>query len=116
MKQGKPPDDTAYRLNKIAEYVIHKHVLDFIANNNILIPEQHGFRPRYSTVHQHLRVVENISKVLQNHKSTGGLSIPQWILIVFGWKESPPDLSLWASQANITHTIKSYLPDRYFVV
>ncbi|GFU77390.1 RNA-directed DNA polymerase from mobile element jockey [Trichonephila clavipes] len=35
---------------------------DFLETNKILIPEQHGFRPRLSTTHQLLRVVEYIKE------------------------------------------------------
>ncbi|GFS74203.1 RNA-directed DNA polymerase from mobile element jockey [Trichonephila clavipes] len=49
-------------LNKLAEKVILARHNDHLERENILIPEQHGFRPRLSTSHQLLRVVEFIKE------------------------------------------------------
>ncbi|GFY75922.1 probable RNA-directed DNA polymerase from transposon BS [Trichonephila inaurata madagascariensis] len=49
-------------LSKLAEKVIHVRLNDFLESNNILIPQQHGFRPCLSTTHQLLRVVEYIKE------------------------------------------------------
>ncbi|GFX84496.1 hypothetical protein TNCV_3531931 [Trichonephila clavipes] len=50
-----PPDRVSSILGKIAEKIIltrlYQHV-DTTDTNNILIPEQHGFRPNLSTTHQ----------------------------------------------------------------
>ncbi|GFU98395.1 probable RNA-directed DNA polymerase from transposon X-element [Trichonephila clavipes] len=42
--------------------IISTRLNDFLETNKILIPEQHGFRPRLSTTHQLLRVVEYIKE------------------------------------------------------
>ncbi|GFU20586.1 putative RNA-directed DNA polymerase from transposon BS [Trichonephila clavipes] len=49
-------------LSKLAEKVILARLNDHLERENILIPEQHGFRPRLSTSHQLLRVVEFIKE------------------------------------------------------
>ncbi|GFU02368.1 probable RNA-directed DNA polymerase from transposon X-element [Trichonephila clavipes] len=45
-------------LSKLAEKIISTRLNDYLESENILLPEQHGFRPRLSTTHQLLRVVE----------------------------------------------------------
>ncbi|GFS82084.1 RNA-directed DNA polymerase from mobile element jockey [Trichonephila clavipes] len=47
-------------LGKVAEKIILNRLYHHVEANNILIPEQHGFRPDLSTTHQFLRVVETI--------------------------------------------------------
>ncbi|GFT46360.1 putative RNA-directed DNA polymerase from transposon X-element [Trichonephila clavipes] len=49
-------------LSKLAEKVILARLNDHLERENILIPEQHGFRARLSTSHQLLRVVEFIKE------------------------------------------------------
>ncbi|GFU08802.1 RNA-directed DNA polymerase from mobile element jockey [Trichonephila clavipes] len=49
-------------LSKLAEKIISARLNDYLENKKILIPEQHGFRPRLSTTHQLLRVVEYIKE------------------------------------------------------
>ncbi|GFU86368.1 putative RNA-directed DNA polymerase from transposon BS [Trichonephila clavipes] len=47
-------------LSKLAEKVILARFNDYLERENILIPEQHGFRPRLSTPIQLLRVMLNL--------------------------------------------------------
>lgn len=47
-------------LSKIYEFILARRLDDFIYSNNILRPEQMGFRSRHSTQHQLWRVVEYI--------------------------------------------------------
>ncbi|GFS94612.1 RNA-directed DNA polymerase from mobile element jockey [Trichonephila clavipes] len=49
-------------LCKLAEKVILARLNDHLERKNILILEQHEFRPRLSTSHQLLRVVEFIKE------------------------------------------------------
>ncbi|GFV58689.1 RNA-directed DNA polymerase from mobile element jockey [Trichonephila clavipes] len=51
-----PPDLPSEGIDYIKKIKVRKK------NENILIPEQHGFRPRLSTTHQLLRVVEYIKE------------------------------------------------------
>ncbi|GFY79056.1 probable RNA-directed DNA polymerase from transposon X-element, partial [Trichonephila inaurata madagascariensis] len=60
-------------LSKIAEKVIQARLNDFLEKENILIPEQHGFRPRLSTTHQLLRVVEFIKEGNNNNQCTAAV-------------------------------------------
>ncbi|GFS88730.1 RNA-directed DNA polymerase from mobile element jockey [Trichonephila clavipes] len=54
-------------LSKLAEKVILARLNDYLERENILIPEQHGFRPRLSTSHQLLRVVEFIKETTKTN-------------------------------------------------
>ncbi|GFX16884.1 probable RNA-directed DNA polymerase from transposon X-element [Trichonephila clavipes] len=49
-------------LSKLAEKIISARLNDYLENKKVLSPEQHGFRPRLSTTHQLLRVVEYIKE------------------------------------------------------
>ncbi|GFU02604.1 RNA-directed DNA polymerase from mobile element jockey [Trichonephila clavipes] len=44
-----------------------------LEKENILVPEQHGFRPRLSTTHQLLRVVEYIKDGIDRHQYTAAV-------------------------------------------
>ncbi|GFW76671.1 probable RNA-directed DNA polymerase from transposon X-element [Trichonephila clavipes] len=81
LKPGKPrcsPD--SYRpisllpvLSKITEKLILTRLNSHLNENNILISQQHGFRPRLSTSHQLLRVVEYIKTGFKDKKYTGAI-------------------------------------------
>ncbi|GFX55587.1 RNA-directed DNA polymerase from mobile element jockey [Trichonephila clavipes] len=60
-------------LRKITEKIIQKRLGQHLNDNDILIPQQHGFRAGLSTSHQLLRVVEYIKSGFQNRKSTGAV-------------------------------------------
>lgn len=47
-------------LSKVYEYVLAVRLADFLNSNDVLIPEQFGFRARHSTQHQLWRVTEII--------------------------------------------------------
>ncbi|GFW06015.1 RNA-directed DNA polymerase from mobile element jockey [Trichonephila clavipes] len=49
-------------LSNLAEKIIHASLNDYLESKSILIPEQHGIRPRLSTTHQLLRVVQYIKE------------------------------------------------------
>ncbi|GFT14981.1 putative RNA-directed DNA polymerase from transposon BS [Trichonephila clavipes] len=60
---GIPPTYFLTGLSKQTGGKNHFHQTnDFLETNKILIPEQHGFRPRLSTTHQLLRVVKYIKE------------------------------------------------------
>ncbi|GFR33671.1 probable RNA-directed DNA polymerase from transposon BS [Trichonephila clavata] len=81
LKPGKDPTDPqSYRpisllpvLSKIAEKIILARLNDHLDNHKILIPEQHGFRPRLSTSHQLLRVVEFIKEANDRNQCTAAV-------------------------------------------
>ena len=58
-------------LGKCFEKIILAKLNDFEFDNNIFIKQQCGFRPQHSTIHQVLRITENISFGFNNNKSTG---------------------------------------------
>jgi len=58
-KAGNKTDPSNYRpisltsqCSKLFEHIITKHIVSYLEENNILSPQQHGFRSRYSTVTQ----------------------------------------------------------------
>ncbi|GBO23086.1 RNA-directed DNA polymerase from mobile element jockey [Araneus ventricosus] len=81
LKPGKDPTDpVSYRpisllpsISKIAEHIILSRLNDHLEENNILIPEQFGFRKNLSTTHQLLRVTEFIQEGLNNKQKTGAV-------------------------------------------
>ncbi|GFW73555.1 probable RNA-directed DNA polymerase from transposon X-element [Trichonephila clavipes] len=60
-------------LSKLAEKIISARLNDYLERNNILTPEQHGFRPRLSTSHQLLRVVEFIKDATDRNQYTAAV-------------------------------------------
>ncbi|GFW42293.1 RNA-directed DNA polymerase from mobile element jockey [Trichonephila clavipes] len=83
----------------------------------ILVPEQHGFRPRLSTTHQLLRVVEYIKDGIDRHQYTAAVFLDiqkafdrVWhtgLLFKLIMYKIPPPLIL---------LLKSYISDRSFTV
>ena len=57
-------------LSKIYELVLLRRLDSFCRLNNVLIPDQHGFRSAHSTQSQLLRVVETIHKNSSNRQYT----------------------------------------------
>ncbi|GFX76230.1 RNA-directed DNA polymerase from mobile element jockey [Trichonephila clavipes] len=60
-------------LSKLAEKIILARLNDYLEREKILISEQHGFRPRLSTSHQLLRVVEFIKEGNNNDECTAAV-------------------------------------------
>ncbi|GFU40210.1 RNA-directed DNA polymerase from mobile element jockey [Trichonephila clavipes] len=62
-------------LGKLAEKIISTRLNDFLENENILIliPEQHGFRPRLSITHQLLLVVEYTKEGKNRNQCTAAI-------------------------------------------
>ncbi|GFW03842.1 putative RNA-directed DNA polymerase from transposon BS [Trichonephila clavipes] len=60
-------------LSKLAERIILNRLNNHLQINNILIPQQHGFRANLSTSHQLLRVVEYVKTGFAENKSTGAV-------------------------------------------
>ncbi|GBM48307.1 RNA-directed DNA polymerase from mobile element jockey [Araneus ventricosus] len=81
LKPGKDPTDTtSYRpisllpsLSKIAEHLILKRLNIYLKENNVLCPEQFGFREKLSTSHQLIRVVEYVTEGFANKQKTGAV-------------------------------------------
>ncbi|GFS97918.1 RNA-directed DNA polymerase from mobile element jockey [Trichonephila clavipes] len=62
-------------LSKACEFVILNRLNQHCLARNIIIPEQHGFVTKCSTVTQLLRVTELVHTVFQNHQATGMLFV-----------------------------------------
>ncbi|GFW96309.1 RNA-directed DNA polymerase from mobile element jockey [Trichonephila clavipes] len=104
-------------LSKLAEKIILARLNDYLEREKILIPEQHGFRPRLSTSHQLLRVVEFIKEGNNNDESTAAVFLDiqkafdrVWhtglLFKLITYKIPPPLIFL----------INSYISDRSFSV
>ncbi|GFS64069.1 probable RNA-directed DNA polymerase from transposon BS [Trichonephila clavipes] len=104
-------------LSKLAEKIISTRLNDYLENENILVPEQHGFRPRLSTTHQLLRVVEYIKDGIDRHQYTAAVFLDiqkafdrVWhtdlLFKLITYKIPPPLILL----------LKSYISDRSFTV
>lgn len=78
-KPKKPPDiPTSYRpisllssVSKVLEKVIKEKLTDFIESNNILPPQQFGFRKQHNTVQPLVRIRKTVKSNFQAGKSTG---------------------------------------------
>ncbi|GFT23446.1 RNA-directed DNA polymerase from mobile element jockey [Trichonephila clavipes] len=104
-------------LSKLAEKIILARLNDYLEREKILIPEQHGFRPRLSTSHQLLRVVEFIKEGNNNDECTAAVFLDiqkafdrVWhtglLFKLITYKIPPPLIFL----------INSYISDRSFSV
>ncbi|GFU06071.1 RNA-directed DNA polymerase from mobile element jockey [Trichonephila clavipes] len=104
-------------LSKLAEKVILARLNDHLERENILIPEQHGFRPRLSTSHQLLRVVEFIKEGNNKDECTAAVFLdiqkafdrvwPTGLLFKLITYKIPPPL---------IYLLNSYISDRSFTV
>lgn len=59
--------------SKIFEKLMYNHLLEFLDEHNIIFNKQFGFRPKYSTRHALITIVEKINKALDENKSVIGL-------------------------------------------
>lgn len=104
-------------LGKIAEVIIKNRLMSFLEENNIIIPQQFGFRKQLSTTHQLLRVTEFIAEGFANKQSVGALFldvskafdkvyVPGLIHKLISYQMPPYLITI----------IRSYLINRNFVV
>ena len=76
-KSGDPADMTNYRpisllssFGKILEKVVAIKLTSFVENNNLISPQQFGFRKNHSTVHPMMLLLNKITKSLNEKKHT----------------------------------------------
>lgn len=104
-------------LSKVIECVIRTQLQDYIQLNNIIIPEEFGFRIKYSTQHQLLCVVEFLREKL-NKKLPGAATFLD-IAKVFDkvWYEGlTQKLIKLKFRARLLYLMHSYLCDAAFLV
>ncbi|GFT98487.1 RNA-directed DNA polymerase from mobile element jockey [Trichonephila clavipes] len=104
-------------LSKVYEFVLLQRLNQHCAAFNFIIPQQCGFRPKCSTVHQLLRVTELIHSGFAKHEATGILFLDiakafdkiwhDGLLIKLVRLDFPPPL---------IKSIHSFLSDRSFRV
>lgn len=78
-KPNKPCDSpSSYRpisllssISKILERVIKEKLLDFLDENNILPPQQFGFRREHNTIHPLVRIQQFVKSNFSQQRSTG---------------------------------------------
>ncbi|GFU94696.1 probable RNA-directed DNA polymerase from transposon X-element [Trichonephila clavipes] len=71
LAQNYRPISLLSSLSKVYEFVLLRRLNQHCAASNMIIPQQCGFRPHCSTVHQLLRVTELIHSGFEKHDATG---------------------------------------------
>ncbi|GFS65288.1 RNA-directed DNA polymerase from mobile element jockey [Trichonephila clavipes] len=71
LAQNYRPISLLCSLSKVYEFVLLRRLNQHCAASNMIIPQQCGFRPKCSTVHQLLRVTELIHSGFAKHEATG---------------------------------------------
>ncbi|GBO20729.1 RNA-directed DNA polymerase from mobile element jockey [Araneus ventricosus] len=125
LKPGKDPTQpSSYRpisllssLSKIAEHVILKRLIESLSDNNILCPEQFGFRPNLSTSHQLVRVTEFITEGFANKQKTGAVFLDIQKAFDRVWQDALIHKLIGFNIPNyLVKLIDSYLANRSFRV
>ncbi|GFX40633.1 probable RNA-directed DNA polymerase from transposon BS [Trichonephila clavipes] len=71
LAQNYRPISLLSSMSKVYEFVLLRRLNQHCAASNMIIPQQCGFRPHCSTVHQLLRVTELIHSGFEKHDATG---------------------------------------------
>ncbi|GBN78160.1 RNA-directed DNA polymerase from mobile element jockey [Araneus ventricosus] len=125
LKPGKDPTDTtSYRpisllpsLSKIAEHLILKRLNNYLKENNVLCPEQFGFRQKLSTSHQLIRVVEYVTEGFTNKQKTGAVFLDIQKAFDRVWQDGLiHKLIHYKTPSYLIKLIDSYLLERKFAV
>lgn len=58
---------------KILEHIIHKHLINFLEEHNVLSKVQHGFRHGFSTTTQLVETIHDFSKSINDRKQTDAI-------------------------------------------
>lgn len=104
-------------LSKITEKTILRQLNTHLYDNNILIPEQHGFRTQLSTTHQLYRVIDKIADGLNRKKSTGAVFLDIEKAFDRVWiKGLLFKLIKINTPSHIIKIIDSYLNNRHFSI
>lgn len=104
-------------LSKVAEKVVKKRVLNFVAEHKILINEQFGFRNQHSTQMQLGRLVSNITENFNLRKHTGMLLVDLRNAFDTVWHSGLIfKLMSYGFPDHLIRLIHAYLKDRRFFV
>ena len=60
-------------ISKILEKIVHKRLYNFLNSNNLLIPNQYGFRKSHSTDYALIKLYDKIIHSLSNKEHTFGI-------------------------------------------
>ncbi|GFX62220.1 putative RNA-directed DNA polymerase from transposon BS [Trichonephila clavipes] len=108
LRPGKDPTKAgSFRpiaLLSVAEKIILTRMCHHVDSTNLIIPEQHGFRPNLSTSHQLLRVVQTVRSEFEKQKSTANRRAPMTVRTPVG---SDPDLSDGTPSGNRSNSINA---------
>ena len=62
-------------ISKIFERVIHDQMYEYFNNFNLLAVQQYGFRKKHSTEYAGIKLIDHVSKQMENGKTPGNLYI-----------------------------------------
>ena len=62
-------------INKIIEKLVFNRVLSFLNRNNVIYEKQFGFRPKHSTNHALINIVDTISNAIDSGKLAAGVFV-----------------------------------------
>ncbi|GFV16038.1 RNA-directed DNA polymerase from mobile element jockey [Trichonephila clavipes] len=93
-------------LSKVYEFVLLQRLNQHSADSNFIIPQQCGFRPKCSTVHQLLRVTELIHSGFAKHEATESIKRSSRLGLLQGSLSSPLLFTLYVNdipQTDLSH-------------
>lgn len=104
-------------LGKVAERIILNRLNKFLNDNQLMLPEQFGFRSQHSTTHQLLRVVETLSEGKQKHESVAILLLDVSKAFDKVWHTGLIyKLSCMSVPVPLIQLLSNYLSGRFFMV
>lgn len=104
-------------LGKTAEGIILTRLKAEVEEKNVLPAEQFGFRERHATVHQALRIVEQVSEGFNRRESTGAVFLDVSKAFDRVWHQGLVYKLLEAGvHPGLVQLIASYLRGRYFCI
>jgi hypothetical protein len=120
-KEGDRTDKTNYRpislltsFSKIFEKVIYARLYQHFVKNNVLAPQQYGFRNRLSTELASYKLLEAVLTSLNNKSIVGGIFCDiRKVFDVVNHKILMSKMEFYGIKGKAYQLLKSYLSDRY---